>query len=280
MSTVFVAEKKLPIDVIRIDGGTQARCHINQDMVDHYATLMADNVVFPPGVAFFDGKEYWLADGFHRYHALRKNDRHMMICRIVNGTVRDAILYSFGANGTHGMQMTNEDKRRVVLEMLNDFEWNSWSDREIARACHVSHPFVAKVRASFDGPEPSTYKYKDGSGEVKERQRKPKKTSAAGNVTITTPVAQVTDNDSEMDDAMAMLVDEVESLKTKLAVAQSPDPEASQAYIDEITAELKQTKIELSAVIKSRDQYQAENAQLLRQVKMYMSKIKKLEENR
>lgn len=280
MSTVFVAEKKLPIDVIRIDGGTQARCHINQDMVDHYATLMADDVVFPPGVAFFDGKEYWLADGFHRYHALRKNDRHMMICRIVNGTVRDAILYSFGANGTHGMQMTNEDKRRVVLEMLNDFEWNSWSDREIARACHVSHPFVAKVRASFDGPEPSTYKYKDGSGEVKERQRKPKKTSAAGNVTITTPVAEVTDKPDEKLETIQYLIEENEKLKDQLAAGAAEDPEFTKNHLEELREELKMAKIELGAVTKSRDQFQAENAQLLRQVKMYMSKIKKLEENR
>ena len=274
MSTVFVAEKKLPIDVIRIDGGTQARCHINQDMVDHYATLMADDVVFPPGIAFFDGKEYWLADGFHRYHALRKNNRHLMVCRIVNGTVRDAILYSFGANGTHGMQMTNEDKRRVVLEMLNDFEWNSWSDREIARACHVSHPFVAKVRASLDGPEPSTYKYKDGSGEVKERQRKPKKTSAAGNVTITTPVAEVTDKPDEKLETIQYLIEENERLRDQLAAGTAEDPDFTKHHVEELREELKMAKIELGAVTKSRDQFQAENAQLKKQVSYLQRQLK------
>jgi len=275
MSTVFVAEKTLPMDVVRIDGGTQSRCRISQEMVDQYAESMADGAAFPPGVAFFDGSDYWLADGFHRYHALRKNKRASMVCRIVNGTLRDAILYSFGANGMHGMQMSNEDKRRIVLEMLNDFEWSEWSDREIARACHVSHPFVSKLRASLSGEQPETTKYKDTkTGKVHEQQRK--KTSAAGPVKLVEPsVAQVTDNDSEMDDAMAMLVEEVESLKAKLAVAQSPDPEAAQAYIDEITAELKQAKIELAAVTKSRDQYQAENAQMKKQIKYLQSQIKK-----
>ena len=71
MSIVFVAEKTLPMDVVRIDGGTQSRCRISQEMVDQYAESMADGAAFPPGVAFFDGSDYWLADGFHRYHALR-----------------------------------------------------------------------------------------------------------------------------------------------------------------------------------------------------------------
>lgn len=195
--TVFVAEKTLPMDVIRIDGGTQSRTRIHEDMVDQYATLIEEGTIFPPGVAFFDGKEYWLADGFHRYHALRKNKRASMVCRIVNGTVREAILYSFGANGTHGMPLSAEDKRHIVTEMLNDFEWSTWGDREIARACHVSHPFVAKVKASLNLPQSDKYKYRDSSGEVRERTRKPKKTSAAGNVSITKPVAEVTDKPDE-----------------------------------------------------------------------------------
>ena len=63
---MFAAKKTLPMDVIRIDGGTQSRVKIRTDVVDDYAEHMANGAVFPPGVAFFDGKEYWLADGFHR----------------------------------------------------------------------------------------------------------------------------------------------------------------------------------------------------------------------
>ena len=67
----FVATKSLPMDVIRIDGGTQSREKIHTEVVDDYAAKMADGDEFPAGVAFFDGKEYWLADGFHRYHAYK-----------------------------------------------------------------------------------------------------------------------------------------------------------------------------------------------------------------
>lgn len=56
-----------------------------------------------------------------------------------------------GANASHGLRRTNDDKRRAVLTLLNDLEWAKWSDREIARACGVTHPFVAKQRADLSG---------------------------------------------------------------------------------------------------------------------------------
>lgn len=275
--TTFVAEKTLPIDVIRIDGGTQSRTRIHEDMVTDYAQKMAEGSAFPPGIAFFDGKEYWLADGFHRYHAIRTNKRASMVCRIVNGTVRDAILYSYGANGMHGMQMTNEDKRRIVMEMLNDFEWGSWSDREIARQCHVSHVFVAKMRSNTSGDQPETVKYKNKDGDVTEMKRKPKKTSAAGPVVVTAPepVAEMTDKHDEKQEAIEYLIEENDKLKDQLAAGTSADPAFSAEHIDELRAELKQAKIELAAVTKSRDMYQAECAQLKKQVASYQRQLKK-----
>jgi predicted HTH domain antitoxin len=56
------------------------------------------------------------------------------------------VLYSVGANAAHGLRRTNEDKRRAVETLINDEEWATWSDREIARACGVSGKFVAAVR--------------------------------------------------------------------------------------------------------------------------------------
>src|SRR4051794_27961438 len=44
------------------------------------------------------------------------------------------------------MRRTNEDKRRAVLTLLNDPDWARWSDREIARQCAVTHPFVSSLR--------------------------------------------------------------------------------------------------------------------------------------
>jgi hypothetical protein len=36
------------------------------------------------------------------------------------------------------------------MRLLEDERWRGWSNREIARCCKVSPPFVAKVRSEVD----------------------------------------------------------------------------------------------------------------------------------
>jgi hypothetical protein len=60
--------------------------------------------------------------------------------------LRDAVLFSCGANAAHGVPRTNEDKRRAVMKLLQDAEWSGWVDLEIARRAHVSNHFVRKLR--------------------------------------------------------------------------------------------------------------------------------------
>jgi hypothetical protein len=58
----------------------------------------------------------------------------------------DALLFACGANASHGLPRSNEDKRKAVLLLLKSEKWSRWSDREIARRCKVSPPLVAKLR--------------------------------------------------------------------------------------------------------------------------------------
>lgn len=143
------------IDKIRIDGGTQSRAAINEATVAEYVEAMADpNTVFPPVIVYFDGREYWLADGFHRLAAWAQIGRTDIPTEIRQGDRRAAILHSVAANSTHGLRRTNDDKRRGVLTLLEDAEWGNWSDREIARRCAVSHTYVAHIRAALTGNVP------------------------------------------------------------------------------------------------------------------------------
>lgn len=138
----------LDLASIRIDGGTQSRTSINTDTVAEYAQALTDGATMPPVVVFFDGADYWLADGFHRFHAFRKAGRDRIKADVRQGTCREARLYAAGANGTHGLRRTNEDKRRAVLMVLEDEDCTEhWTDREIAKHCAVSHPFVAAIRS-------------------------------------------------------------------------------------------------------------------------------------
>lgn len=137
---------KIELSKINIDGGTQPREDIDEQIVSEYSEAMQDGDKFPPVVLFNDGAKYWLADGFHRYHASKKLDFLEIEAEVKSGTKRDAVLYSVSANSKHGLRRSNADKRKSVLTLLNDEEWGQWSDREIARRCEVSDRMVNKYR--------------------------------------------------------------------------------------------------------------------------------------
>lgn len=158
MRTINIAD-------IRVNGGTQSRAQINRETVSEYAEAMESGSEFPPLVVFYDGSAYWLADGFHRYEAYARSNAHDVTADVRQGTQRDAILYGVGANASHGLRRTNDDKRRAVMVLLNDPEWSKWSARDIARQCGVSHDFAARLKreVSSDDSEPRDYTTKHGT---------------------------------------------------------------------------------------------------------------------
>ena len=143
----------LPINQIKTDGGTQPRASLDPFVVDEYAQAMQAGATFPPVSIFYDGSCYWLADGFHRLSAAMQLNRVEVEAAIRQGTRRDAVLFSAGANAGHGLRRTNADKVRAVNTLLSDPEWLLWSDSEIARRCGVAQSFVWKLRQM----QPSSY---------------------------------------------------------------------------------------------------------------------------
>lgn len=139
----------LPINDIRTDGGTQSRVRIDTDYVDELVAAIEADATIPPIVVFNDGQFHWLGDGFHRYRAYTKAKHGYVMAEVRPGTQRDAILYSVGANQSHGLRRSNADKRRAVTVLLNDSEWAQWSNKKIADQCGVSHPFVGEIRSSL-----------------------------------------------------------------------------------------------------------------------------------
>lgn len=142
----------IPLHAVRINGGTQSRVELSQTTIAEYAEAIRAAVELPPVITFFDGSAFWLADGFHRYNAHRDAGTMEINAEIRIGTHRDAILFSVGANASHGLRRTNEDKRRAVMTLLKDAEWGQWSDREISRQCGVGNKFVGDARASICVP--------------------------------------------------------------------------------------------------------------------------------
>lgn len=140
---------KINIAEIRIDGGTQSRVEINQQVVEDYAEAIKAGIRFPEISLFFDGAIYWLVDGFHRFHAHRIAGKKSIDAESRSGTQREAVLYSVGANSDHGLRRSNADKRKAVGILLADAEWSKWSDNAIAEQCNVSNHLVGEMRRAI-----------------------------------------------------------------------------------------------------------------------------------
>jgi len=138
--------KKIKIDAIRIDGGTQCRLVIDQPTVYSYLESMKEGDEFPLMETVFDGSTYWLTDGFHRYHAFKLLGIKEIEVKYKPGTLQDAQIEALKANSKHGKPLTNEDKRNKVEMALKIEGFDKKSNYEIAKICQVSQPFVAAIR--------------------------------------------------------------------------------------------------------------------------------------
>lgn len=136
---------KLSLKKIRLDGGTQTRARIHEDIIDEYAEDMKSGAPFPPLVVFHDGKDYWLGDGFHRWGAAMALKLDSIECEIRQGTLADAQWYSFSANKANGMRRTTDDKVRAVKSALRHCKGQR-GDREVSRHVGVDDHTVAKYR--------------------------------------------------------------------------------------------------------------------------------------
>lgn len=145
----LMAVTKIQVSKITMDPETQPRVELNSELLAEYGQELKAGTAMPPVVIFADGGVLWLADGWHRVLGAKQAGIKEISADIRTGTKRDAILYSVAANATHGSRRTNADKRRAVLALLKDSEWKKWSDREIARRCKVTQPFVSETRKSL-----------------------------------------------------------------------------------------------------------------------------------
>jgi hypothetical protein len=135
----------LRLNRLILDADIQPRETMSSKLIEEYAKFYREGHELPPIKAFKDGRKYWLADGFHRASAAREAELLEIAVDVEPGTKRDAILYACASN-IHGKVRSNDDKRRAVIRMLKDDEWQHWSDRKIAMHCAISEVTVAKYR--------------------------------------------------------------------------------------------------------------------------------------
>ena len=285
---------KVSIDSIRIDGGTQTRELINETAVAQYTEDLLNGCIFPPIEIFDDGVNKWLVDGFHRLFSHKRADFNEIEVNVHQGTLRDAQLYALGVNDKHGLQRTNADKRKAVMIALNDLEWQDYSDTQIAKICNVSATFVAKCRKSegIDRPVEKTYTTKHGTEAKMDTSKigKPKTEATVATakpkvepspVTELAPLEKYTEDDQldELSHVNSELHAENLKLQDKMTVL-SGDQEVINAQFETLRSQITGLEAELKAVKNSRDQFQAKNADLIKQVNYWRKRAEKAEKTK
>ena len=286
---------KLKLSSIRIDGGTQARVALNEDKVREYADKMKDGHPFDPAKVMFDGSDYWLVDGFHRYFACKQNAFPDIECTVTEGTLRDAQWASFGANAGHGLQYTRDDIRTMVERILADEEWNKHSNNEIAKHVGCSAMTVGRIKKSFeeaqqpeegeeDKPEVVVYTNKHGQQAEMKVDKVGKKQEDKAPVDLGAPPPMPEEDEKEqqikeLEFQVSELAEENQKLKDAIAVGQFDGSDIEKADIEDTIKDLREQlrvkDIEIASLRESRDTYQNRAAELMKQVKALQAKLKK-----
>lgn len=273
--------KVLNLGAVVLDPRLQSRTETNEQTIEEYADAIKLGDEFPPLLVYFCGTNYWLVDGYHRYHAHKKAGKAGVTCEVVNGTFTDAVLKAASVNSKHGMRRTYADKRKAVMTLLDDFEWQRWSNVQIAEHCGVSPAFVSNLR-NDSGKTSDTVKYKTATGKVMEKKKAPGR--AAKEPELKEPPKEEQKGSKEddfdpRDELIEHLTKENEELTMNLALAHMGGTEQEQAEAREVMNALREEvrvlKIELAAVKQSRDTFQSENQQLKAQCASYQRQLKK-----
>jgi hypothetical protein len=232
------APRQIPIDEVRLDGDCQPRAAIDNELVAEYAETLNAGGKLPAILVYHDGCDYWLADGFHRYHASKREGVVDINAIVEQGDKHAARWAAAAANQTHGKRRSAPDKRRAVAMALA--ERPTMSDRAIAEHVGVGHPLVADVRrqveflppASRDttrtGKDQKTYTMPDRSPEREEGKpvEKPKKQPALVDslgIEIPSPLLPLWARRGEVQDLLTAL----SRVKTTLS---SADEQADKLY--------------------------------------------------
>jgi hypothetical protein len=146
-------ETTLKIKDIRTDGGTQPRGVLDTKIISKYAKEMKEGVAFPPVVVFYDGENYYLADGFHRIAGRKEANQDTTNVDIKMGTLSEAQWYSYSVN-VHGLPRSTEDKKRAIEAALSHPKAATMNDSELGRYLKVSSNTVKAYREKMGIEKP------------------------------------------------------------------------------------------------------------------------------
>lgn len=254
----------LQIEKIRIDGNTQPRAEINEKVVEEYASLLSEKVLMPPVIVYFDSKEYWLADGFHRYFSHKRLGYKEISVDIREGTLRDAQLFSKGAHNGRGLSHNAKDYQYIVLSMVNDKEWGQWSNRAIAKHVGISVMTVGRIKKKADVQQSPKKKT------IRKGKEHTVDTTNIGTIAKPTEVEQLQQKIKELTSTVNEVVEENTQIKDQIAIGSWDASEIEKVDVEETIKDLREQirllEIDNKALRESRDMFQNRNAELMKTI--------------
>jgi len=277
MTTDIPFIERIKLQKIRLDGGTQPRKEIDEPMVQHYTEILLEGKdKFPPIELWFDGKDYWPSDGFHRFFAHKRAGFLDIESSINQGTKRDAFKACLKANSKHGKPRTPEERRYVVQMALEDIEYGNESDFIIAELCDVSISTVGRVRKLL-GLEKTTTVDKNGRRVDVSKSGRPVAPPPPP------PPPEYTEDDKFQELAIehTAMAEENTKLKDLLAVRSLPVSEEAreevQQTIEELREQVKTLEFQLRTMTQSRNEFQSKNAEMIKQMAYWKKRAEKAE---
>jgi hypothetical protein len=119
---------RIPLSRIASDGTQFLRATVDQAVLTGYMRLIADGIALPAIVLFYDGTDYHIGDGFHRYKAALGLGQPEMLAEVRPGNRLDALWFAMGHSAS---SLSIDEKRALALRALA--LWPIKSQRAIAK---------------------------------------------------------------------------------------------------------------------------------------------------
>jgi hypothetical protein len=192
----------IPLPLARLDlkardqRALQIRGCEDPETITRYAEIYRDDPDSMPAIRVVRDPNaasvYWLVDGWHRVKAARKAGRETIQAVVIEGDIRSATLQALGANGDHGLPLTQTERQMACKALLEDAEWQTWSDKRIAAHVHISPQTVAKLRKQVPGAAAAVRESADGKKVTPTNSREKAKAKSRGQEAVAVSVGAAT----------------------------------------------------------------------------------------
>jgi hypothetical protein len=117
----------ISMDLIVVDTTVSYRDNLDEEAVNLYREVID---ALPPIKVVVVDKTFYLAGGFHRYEAFRKEHKRTIPALLIQGNRNKLIEIAAIDNATHGLPLTKEQRNRAIVDLLRIGKTQEWVGKQ------------------------------------------------------------------------------------------------------------------------------------------------------